>query len=127
MKRDTWTSKFSEVVFALGFPRGKRNYAQLCLRRNASLGGSVYIPDANLRTAITESLIEYGVRQTQPNQSGAAVSAITAEEMATLTLLGRYRMKGIQDMTGLEFAIESWKFLEIEHNLISDTVAYSQD
>ena len=118
VKRDTWTSKFSEVVFALDFPAVSVT-TPVVPQTERIFGSSVYIPDANLRTAITESLIERGVRQTQPNQSGAVVSVITAEEMATLTWLVIWD-KGIKDMTGLEFAI-NLEFLEIEHNLISDT------
>ena len=88
MKRDTWTSKFSEVVFALGFPDVAISVESQTERIP---GASVYIPDSNLRAVIEEAL---------DKTPGAP---ITVEEMATLNrLVAEY--KGISDLTGLEFA-----------------------
>ena len=103
MKRDTWTSKFSEVVFALDFP----DVAISVDRQTERIpGASVYIPDVNLRAVITENL-------------GKAPNApITVEEMATLERIFPEN-KGISDLTGLEFAT-NLEWLKIQGNQISD-------
>ena len=117
VKRDTWTSKFSEVVFALDFPAVSVT-TPVVPQTERIFGSSVYIPDPNLRAAIVDALIKRGVRQAKSNQSSAAASAITTEEMVTLPGLVMTD-KGIQDLTGIEFAV-NLKGLEVEHNLISD-------
>ena len=104
MKRDTWTSNFSEIVFALDFPA--ESVATSVVPQTERIpGGSVYIPDVNLRAAIEEAL------------GKAPGSPITAEEIAKLTWFGRYN-EGIRDLTGLEFAknletLEAWAQLDI--------------
>ena len=51
MKRDTWTEQFSEVVFALDFPKKSVSPSDSQTERVIP-GESVYIPDPNLRVAI---------------------------------------------------------------------------
>ncbi len=103
MKRDTWTSKFSEIVFALDFPEAAISVDPQTERIP---GASVYIPDPNLRAVIEENLGK------TPN------APITVEEMATLERIFP-EDKGISDLTGLEFAT-NLEWLKIESNQISD-------
>ncbi len=90
MKRDTWTSSFGDIVFALDFPErftpsNSHNTAKTIP------GAIVHIPDPNLRAAIAESLGK------NPN------APITVEEMERLGTLDAEQ--GIRDLTGLQFAI----------------------
>ena len=105
MKRDTWTSQFSEVVFALDFP-AKSAVTPVDPQTERIPGESVHIPDPNLRAAIAEAL-------------GKAPNAqITVAEMATLKHLKAID-KGIRDLTGLEFAT-NLETLELRKNQMSD-------
>ena len=91
MKRDAWTSKFSDVVFALDFP-SQSTGIDADPQTEIIPGASVQIPDPNLRAAIEETL------------GKASGVPITREEMATLKeLIANDR--GIRDLTGLELAI----------------------
>ena len=105
MKRDTWTSKFSEIVFALDFPDVA---ISIDPQTERIPGASVYIPDPNLRAILEENL---GKTSNTP---------ITVEEMATMH---KNRIiaedKGISDLTGLEFAT-NLEWLRIPGNQISD-------
>ena len=103
MKRDTWTSKFSEIVFALDFPDVVISVDQQTERIP---GASVYIPDPNLRAFIEENLGK------TPN------APITVEEMTRLHRISPEE-KGISDLTGLEFAT-NLEWLKIQGNQISD-------
>ena len=105
VKRDTWTSKFSEVVFALDFPEESVT-TPVVPQTERIPGESVYIPDTNLRAAIAEALGK------APN------AAITVAEMATLERLYANGMD-IGDLTGLEFAT-NLTVLEINDNLMPD-------
>ena len=89
MKRDAWTSKFSEVVFALETPDTDIPIVEQTERIP---GASVHIPDTNLRAAIAEALRK------------APSAAITVEDMATLTDLDASGMD-IQNLEGLQFAV----------------------
>ncbi len=105
MKRDTWTNQFSEVVFALDFP-AKSAVTRVDPQTERIPGESVYIPDPNLRAAIGEVL-------------GKAPNAqITVEEMEELGRLVATD-KGIQDLTGLQLAINLSR-LSLNGNQISD-------
>ena len=105
MKRDTWTNQFSEIVFALDFPDVAISVDQQTERIP---GASVYIPDPNLRAIIEENLGK------TPN------TPITVEEMATMHQNRIFaENKGINDLTGLEFAT-NLEWLKIEENQISD-------
>ncbi|MCY4570734.1 MAG: leucine-rich repeat domain-containing protein, partial [Candidatus Poribacteria bacterium] len=103
MKRDTWTSRFSEIVFALDFPDVAISVDQQTERIP---GASVYIPDPNLRAFIEENLGK------TPN------TPITVEDMTRLHRISPEE-KGISDLTGLEFAT-NLEWLKIEGNQISD-------
>ena len=103
MKRDTWTSKFGEIIFALDFP-SKSGGESVDSRTERIPGESVYIPDPNLRAVIEEVL------------NKAPGATITADEMATLeTLEVLADSKGIRDLTGLEFAT-NMRDLWLKHN-----------
>ena len=105
VKRDTWTSKFGEIVFALDFP-SKSAVTPVDPQTERIPGESVHIPDPNLRAAIAEAL-------------GKAPNApITVAEMATLERL-ELDGKHISDLTGLEFAI-NLNWLNISNNNISN-------
>ena len=103
IKRDTWTSKYQDIVRALDFPN-----QQISVDRQTEIvpGAQVYIPDPNLRAVITEALGKVpGV-------------AVTVEEMATLegvVASGR----GIRDLRGIEYAVNAWS-IELAFNEISD-------
>ena len=103
MKRDTWTSKFSEIVFALDFPDVAISVDPQTERIP---GASVYIPDPNLRAFIEEKLGK------TPN------TPITVEDMTRLHRIFPEEM-GIRDLTGLEFAT-NLEWLKIQGNQISD-------
>ena len=90
MKRDTWTSSFGDIVFALDFPE-QFTPQTVIAPPERSPGTVVHIPDPNLRAAIAESLGK------SPN------APITVEEMARLERLD-VPDRGIQDLTGLQFA-----------------------
>ncbi|MCY3723013.1 MAG: cohesin domain-containing protein [Candidatus Poribacteria bacterium] len=103
MKRDTWTNQFSEIVFALDFPDVAISVDPQTERIP---GASVYIPDPNLRAAIAEILGK------APNDP------IAVEDMETLHGIFAGD-KGINDLTGLEFAT-NLDWLGIWENQISD-------
>ena len=90
MKRDAWTSNFRDILFALDFP-------QLVDKRpvvpdpDRLPGAFVHIPDTNLRAAIAEVLGK------SPN---APIAVEEMERLEELNVPGR----GIQDLTGLQFA-----------------------
>ena len=90
IKRDTWTSKFSQVVSALDFPQ--RRVVSVDPQAERIPGAGVSIPDPNLRAAIAEVL-------------GKAPNApITAEEMAAANFGNFFVSESISDLTGLEYA-----------------------
>ena len=90
IKRDAWTSRFDEVVFALDFPE-RSVVGPVDDQTERIPGESVYIPDANLRAGIAKAL-------------GKATNAtITIADMASLQDVNLPYM-GISDLTGLEFA-----------------------
>ncbi len=105
MKRDTWTSSFRDIVFALDFP--ERFTPPTAITPPVGIPGTVVsIPDPNLRAAIAEALDK------SPN------TPITAEDMARL---GRLDVpnRGIRDLTGLQFATNLTR-LNINDNQVSD-------
>ena len=105
MKRDTWTSSFGDIVFALDFPE-QFTPPTVIAPPERSPGTVVHIPDPNLRAAIAESLGK------SPN------APITVEEMERLGRLDA-RDKGIRDLTGLQFATNLSR-LYLDDNQISD-------
>ena len=90
MKRDAWTSNFRDILFALNFPE-LVDKTPVRPEPDRLPGGFVHIPDVNLRAAIAEELGK------SPN------APITVEEMERLKKL-ELQSKGIQDLTGLQFA-----------------------
>ena len=106
MKRDTWTSSFGDIVFALDFPE-RFTPPTVITPPERSPGTVVHIPDPNLRAAIAEALGK------NPN------APITVEEMATLGPRFEVPNRGIQDLTGLQFAT-SLRQLNLNDNEISD-------
>ena len=88
VKRDAWTDGFGDIIFALDFPKSVTPPTDTT---PTTLGVVVRIPDPNLRAAIAEAL-------------GKSPSApITVEEMEGLTSLEAPN-RGIQDLTGIQFA-----------------------
>ena len=105
VKRNVWTSNFSEIVAVLSSP--DNNVVKPVVPRTERIPGTfVHIPDPNLRTAIAEVL---GKPPDAP---------ITVEEMATLEHLHAWDM-GISALTGLEFATNLDTLL-IGSNLMPD-------
>ena len=90
MKRDTWTSSFPDILFALDFPK-LVDKPPVMPEPDRLPGTVVHIPDPNLRAAIAEALGK------SPN------APITVEEMKRLERL-ELQSRGTQDLTGLQFA-----------------------
>ena len=108
IKRDAWTSRFSDVIFALDFPE-KSVSTPIDPQEEIIPGASVYIPDPNLHGAIAKAL------------GKAPGTPITVEEMATLKEVETNKLgfNGIRDLTGLEFAVNLRK-LVVNNSEISD-------
>ena len=105
MKRDTWTSSFPDILFALDFPK-LVDKPPVVPEPDRLPGAFVHIPDTNLRAAIAESLGK------NPN------APITTEEMEGLGRLDAQN-KDIQDLAGLQFAI-NLNHLYLRDNQIAD-------
>ena len=105
MKRDTWTSSFPDILFALDFPK-LVDKPPVVPEPDRLPGTFVHIPDPNLRAAIAEELGK------SPN------APITVEDMKRLTSL-KAQNRGIQDLTGLQFATNATS-LRLRDNEISD-------
>ncbi len=105
VKRDTWTSRFNEIVFALDFPQ-KRITTPVDPETERIPGASIHIPDANLRAGIAEALEK------------APHASITVKEMATLTHL-EVTGRDIESLQGIEAAMNLTE-LGIGFNPISD-------
>ena len=112
VQRDTWTSSFRDVMYALDYPQ-QVGEPPVVTQPDVIPGGQVHIPDPNLRTLIAEELGK------SPN------APITVEEMKRLKTLrvGGYQQeqssRGIRDLTGLQFATNLTE-LVVWHNQISD-------
>ncbi|MYE87552.1 hypothetical protein F4X33_00955, partial [Candidatus Poribacteria bacterium] len=105
MKRDAWTSNFRDILFALDFPQ-LVDKPPVTPQPDRLPGTLVHVPDSNLRAAIAEELGK------SPN------ALITVQEMERLEELN-VRNKGIQDLTGLQFAT-NLRWLYFHGNKISD-------
>ena len=90
IKRDTWTSKFSEVVFALDFPSQSVG-VDVDPQTEIIPGASIQIPDPKLRAAIEEAL------------GKASGDIITTSEMETLEEFSASGSE-IENLEGLQFA-----------------------
>ena len=105
VQRDTWTSSFRDVMYALDYPQ-QVGEPPVVTQPDIIPGGQVHIPDPNLRTLIAEELGK------SPN------APITVEEMKRLRRLD-VEARGIHDLTGLEFATNlTW--LHLPDNQVSD-------
>ena len=105
VNRDTWTSSFRDVMYALDYPQLVGETPDIT-QPDILPGGQVHIPDPNLRAAIAEAL-------------GKSINTpITAEEMGTLSELEAIS-RGIQDLSGLQFATNLSR-LDVRENQISD-------
>ena len=103
VKRDTWTSKFLDVLFALAFPEQVEPPEP---PPPPPPGTVVHIPDPNLRAAIAEEL---GKSHNAP---------ITVADMERIDeLVAKYM--DIRDLTGLQFATNATR-LYVDGNSISD-------
>ena len=106
MKRDAWTSNFRDIVFALNFPTSLV-VPPVVTPPEQKPDAVVQIPDPNLRAAIAEALGK------SPN------APITVGEMERLGRL-EARNRGIQDLTGIQLAINLKSRLDLKDNQISD-------
>lgn len=107
IKRDTWTTGFKDIIFALDFPDHFK--VPTPIQTPTIPGQVVHIPDPNLRAAIAEELGK------SPN------AAITIEDMERLTSLNAHG-RDIKDLTGLQLAT-NLRELDIEVNSITDLSA----
>ena len=105
MKRDTWTSSFRDIVFALNFPTAIV-VPPIVTPPEQKPEAVVRIPDSNLHAAIAEALGK------GPN------APITVAEMETLQEF-EARYNGINDLTGIQFATNLSK-IDLRDNEISD-------
>ena len=105
VKRDAWTSNFTEVISALNSPDDITTQPVEPVP-DLRPGDLVSIPDPNLRTVIEELL------------GKAAGSPITAEEMSRLTRIDADDA-GISNLIGLEAATKLER-IEFRNNSISD-------
>ena len=105
VKRDAWTSNFSDVVSALNSPDsvGPRPVVPVDDLRP---GAQISIPDVNLRATVESAL------------GKPAGTLITAADMERLTHLVADE-KGIRDLTGLQYATNLER-IELRHNAISN-------
>ena len=106
MKRDTWTSSFRDIVFALDFPT-LVVVPPVVTPPEQKPEAVVHIPDLNLRAAIAEVLGK------GPN------APITVEEMERLEPELDVRNRDIRDLTGLQFAT-NLRLLNLDDNQVSD-------
>ncbi len=105
VQRDTWTSSFRDVIYALDYPQ-QVGEPPVVTQPDVIPGSQVHIPDPNLRAAIAVALGK------SPN------APITVEEMKGLR---RFNLanRGVRDLTGLQFATNvTWLYLI--DNQISD-------
>ena len=105
VKRDTWTSSFRDVIYALDYPQ-QVGEPPVVTTPDVIPGTQVHIPDPNLRTAIAAELDK------------SLNAPITSEEMKRLTGLGA-EDRNIRDLTGLQFAT-NLSYLTVRQNQISD-------
>ena len=102
VQRDTWTSSFRDVIYALDYPQ-LVGESPVITQPDVIPGRLVDIPDPNLRALLEEAL---------------GTKAIRPSTMATLTTLNA-KERNISDITGLEFAV-NLEELNISGNPISD-------
>ena len=102
VKRDTWTSSFRDIIYALDYPE-RVAQPPVITQPDVIPGRLVDIPDPNLRALLEEAL---------------GTKAIRPSAMETLTALNA-KERNISDLTGLKFAV-NLEELNISGNPISD-------
>ena len=105
VNRDTWTSSFRDVMYALDYPQQVENTPAIT-QPDVLPGRHVQFPDPNLRAAIAEAL---GKNANAP---------ITVDEIEGLKKL-EGQNRDIRDLTGLQFAT-NLNELFLWNNQISD-------
>ena len=105
LNRDTWTSSFRDVMYALDYP-GQVGDLPDITQPDVLPGGHVHIPDSNLRAVVAERL-------------GKSINdPITVVEMKRLRRIDAFG-RGIRDLTGLQHATNLSR-LVIENDQVSD-------
>ena len=105
VQRDTWTSSFRDVVYALDYPQ-QVGEPPVMTQPDVIPGSQVHVPDPILRIMIAEEL---GKNSDVP---------ITVEEMQRLGTL-ESRDRRVHDLTGLQFAT-NLTHLELDNSRVSD-------
>ena len=105
VQRDTWTSSFRDVMYALDYPQ-QVGEPPVVTQPDIIPGGQVHIPDSNLRAAVAE-----GIRRSPD----VPITASGMKRLRRIDLAG----KGVRDLTGLEFATNLSELFLID-NQISD-------
>ena len=105
VQRDTWTSSFRDVMYALDYPQ-QVGEPPVVTQPDIIPGGQVHIPDPNLRAAVAE-----GIRRSPD----VPITASGMKRLRRIDLAG----KGVRDLTGLEFATNLSELFLID-NQISD-------
>ena len=105
VQRDTWTSSFRDVMYALDYPQ-QVGEPPVVTQPDVLPGSHILIPDPILRTIIAEQL-------------GKSLNApITVEEMKRLRRIDAFG-RGIRDLTGLQYATNLSR-LVVENAQVSD-------
>ena len=105
VQRDTWTSSFRDVMYALDYPR-QVGEPPVITQPDVIPGTQVHIPDPILRAAVSE-----GIRRS-PN---VPITVGAMKRLRRLDLAG----KGVRDLTGLQYATNlTW--LHLPDNQVSD-------
>ena len=105
VKRDTWTSSFRDVMYALDYPQ-QVGAPPVVTQPDIIPGGQVHIPDPNLRAAVSKAL-----RRT----TNAPITVTAMERVVRLDA----QNSGIVDLTGIQFATNLTR-INISHNQVSD-------
>ena len=105
VQRDTWTSSFRDVMYALDYPGEVEDLPDIT-QPDVIPGRHVHIPDPNLRVIIAEELGK------SPN------SPITVEEMEGLRAL-RSLDRRVHDLTALQLAT-NLTHLELDNSRVAD-------
>ena len=105
VQRDTWTSSFRDVMYALDYPQ-QVGEPPVVTQPDVLPGSHILIPDPILRTIIAEQL-------------GKSLNApISVEEMKRLRRIDAFG-RGIRDLTGLQYATNLSR-LVVENAQVSD-------
>ena len=105
VKRDTWTSSFRDVMYALDYPQ-QVGEPPVVTQPDVIPGAHVHIPDLTLLTIIAEAL---GKNVDDP---------ITVDEIKGLTRLESNNRR-VHNLTGLQFAT-NLAHLELDNSRVSD-------